>query len=155
VINSHIFWPDEERSSIILSHSQQADLNRRLLIKTTDLFKKMIEHLTNSASSYEGLEYLCDLDCLIPRDIDQNWYLNSILLKQIDTVSKLKIIKTANNGAKVSILEAILPEWDINLDSEKTILGDLIELLEPIFGKSGRLIGGDLEYIGTWVACVS
>ena len=41
-INSHIFLPDEERSSIILEHSNLSNLNKALLVRAISLFNSII-----------------------------------------------------------------------------------------------------------------
>jgi hypothetical protein len=72
--------------------------------------------MVKRVENYQAMEYLCNLNCLVPRDVDRNWYLNNILYKMLDTVSSLKIINTFNKGEKVSLLEVILPEWDMVSD---------------------------------------
>jgi len=47
VINSHIFLPDEERSSIVLEHSALSSLNKAILMRVTTLYSTLIMYLCN------------------------------------------------------------------------------------------------------------
>ena len=94
-INSHIFWPDEERSSIILSYSSYAELNRRLLYRTTILYRKLMSYLITDRK-YKGITKLSLLSGQIPKDIQQekDWYIKNVLNKNISSVCSLNLVKT-------------------------------------------------------------
>ena len=47
VINSHIFLPDEERSSIILEYSALSNLNKALLMRATSLYHTLLVYLSS------------------------------------------------------------------------------------------------------------
>jgi hypothetical protein len=84
-INSHIFWPDEERSSIILSYSIYADLNRRLLFRCTKLYNKLLNYLASNPE-FSDITSICHLSGAIPINLDKQWYLNNILKENIKTI---------------------------------------------------------------------
>jgi hypothetical protein len=48
VINSHIFLPDEERSSVILEYSRLSTLNKALLKRATTLYHTLIHFICKS-----------------------------------------------------------------------------------------------------------
>ena len=110
-INSHIFWPDEERSSIILSYSNYAELNRRLLQRSTVLYQKLMSYLITDRK-YKGSTKLCLLSGQIPKDIDKNWYIKNILNQNIESVCSLNLLKT-ENGERRKLLEVIIPELEV------------------------------------------
>ena len=42
-INSHLFWPNEPRSSIALKYSIHAELNKKILVEVVELHKRIFE----------------------------------------------------------------------------------------------------------------
>ena len=92
-INSHIFWPDEERSSIILSQSSYAELNRRLLYRSAILYRKLMSYIITDRK-YKGTTKLSLLSGQIPKDIDKDWYIKNVLNENISSVCSLDLVKT-------------------------------------------------------------
>ena len=91
-------------------------MNRRLLVRTTVIFKKLVVFL-NSDSRFKSIAKICQVSGRVPRDIDTMWYLNNVLYKNIQTVCGLPLIKT-ESGSRKRIVEVIIPEITKNFQGQ-------------------------------------
>lgn len=69
-INSHLFYPNEPRSSILLAHSTHANLNKKILVEIVELYTKIFDSVTGN--HWEEIESLVEFE--IPLEVDRNWY---------------------------------------------------------------------------------
>jgi hypothetical protein len=87
--------------------------------------------------------------------LGNEWYYNNIVIKIINVICELPLIKTSN-GVKIRIREIAMPELNEGgslFGDEKT--QDLMNLLEPIFQKNANLIIGNPNYIKKWFLCIN
>lgn len=92
------------------------------------------------APKFNSIQNLCQLNCTIPKEVDQSWYKKSILKNLIETVSELKIIKTSSKEGTVSVIDALFPEVDTRRDDYKQNLEHLMKILIPLYDSTGCLI---------------
>ena len=70
IINSHLFWPNEERSSVNLVQSSRSKINREIVERSVLLLQKMIRVASNQ--KWGGIGTL--LNIKLPGLVDENWY---------------------------------------------------------------------------------
>jgi len=110
VINSHIFLPDEERSSVILEYSRLSTLNKALLKRATTLYHTLINFICNSKNpEFKSKTSGMIMSGVIPSGVEESWYLKHFLNPTIQTICSIPIVKTVS-GHKMRIYDIILPE---------------------------------------------
>ena len=67
IVNSHIFWPNEERSCIILQFSSHANTNKNMMMKAVELHKVIFKYCIQF--NYKGIENLTRIE--VPPSVDK------------------------------------------------------------------------------------
>lgn len=110
VINSHIFLPDEERSSVILEYSRLSTLNKAILKRATSLYHTLLHFVCNSQNpKFKSRTSGMQMSGLVPSGVEEQWYLKNFLNPTIQSIFSIPIIKTAS-GHRVPIHEITIPE---------------------------------------------
>ena len=70
IINSHLFWPNEERSSVNLVQSSRSKINREIIERSVLLLQVMTK--VASIQKWGGIGAL--LNIKLPELVDEYWY---------------------------------------------------------------------------------
>jgi hypothetical protein len=72
VINSHIFLPDEERSSVILEYSRLSTLNKALLKRAATLYHSLIHFIcTSKDPKFESVTSAMTISGVVPSGVEE------------------------------------------------------------------------------------
>jgi hypothetical protein len=72
VINSHIFLPDEERSSVILEYSRLSTLNKAILKRTTTLYHQLLQFIFESKDpKFKSKTSAMQISGIVPSGVEE------------------------------------------------------------------------------------
>ncbi len=71
------------------------------MARTTNIYDKLIRYLSRD-KNFNGFEKICLIKGEMPKDVDQNWYLNHVLFPILKTVCSVNIVDT-KSGEKMKI----------------------------------------------------
>jgi hypothetical protein len=111
VINSHIFFPDEERSSVIFEHSRLSSLNKVLFERSIGLYSNLLKFIFKSENpKFKNKSRTMEIIEDYPHGInlDRKWYLESFLKQAIQSTFEYPVINSAG-GEPIEIYKVIIP----------------------------------------------